>query len=50
MRILLVNPPNCGRSIPEKEYCITSLKRIFRGEPLALKMPAGNLDNNQVEL
>ena len=43
MNILLVNPPNCGRSIPEERYGITSLKQIFRGEPLALEELAGNL-------
>ncbi len=43
MNILLVNPPNCGRSIPEELYGIDSLKQIFRGEPLALEELAGNL-------
>ena len=43
MNILLVNPPNCGRSIPEERYGITSMKQIFRGEPLALEVLAGNL-------
>jgi len=43
MRILLVNPPNCGRSIPEERYGIDSIKQIFRGEPLALEVLAGNL-------
>ena len=41
MNIVLVNPPNCGRSIPEEEYGITSLKQIFRGEPLGLEELAG---------
>ncbi len=50
MKILLVNPPNCGRSIPEEEYGITSLKMIFRGEPLALEVLAGNLDGHDVEI
>jgi hopanoid C-3 methylase len=50
MKILLVNPPNCGRSIPEEEYGITSLKMIFRGEPLALEVLAGNLDDHEVEI
>ena len=44
MKILLVNPPNCGRSIPEEEYGIDTIKMIFRGEPLALEVIAGNLD------
>lgn len=37
MNILLFNSPHYGRSIPEKRYNITSLKQIFRGEPLALE-------------
>ena len=48
MKILLVNPPNCGRSIPEEEYGIKNLKMIFRGEPLALEVLAGNLDGHDV--
>jgi radical SAM superfamily enzyme YgiQ (UPF0313 family) len=43
MNILLVNPPNCGRSIPEENYGITTIKMIFRGEPLSLETLAGNL-------
>lgn len=50
MRILLVNPPNCGRSIPEERFGITSLKRIFRGEPLALEVLAGNLREHEVRI
>ncbi len=50
MRILLVNPPNCGRSIPEERYGITSLKQIFRGEPLALETLAGNLGQHDVRI
>jgi radical SAM superfamily enzyme YgiQ (UPF0313 family) len=50
MRILLVNPPDCGRSIPEECYGITSLKQIFRGEPLALETLAGNLHGHQVRI
>ncbi|HWR92264.1 MAG TPA: cobalamin B12-binding domain-containing protein, partial [Desulfobacterales bacterium] len=46
MKILLVNPPNCGRSIPEEEYGIDAIKMIFRGEPLALEVIAGNLDGH----
>ena len=38
MKILLVNPPNCGRSIPEEEYGIDSLKMFLRGEPLSLEV------------
>jgi hopanoid C-3 methylase len=50
MKVLLVNPPNSGRSIPEERYGITSLKQIFRGEPLALEVLAGNLDGHQVAI
>ncbi len=50
MNILLVNPPNCGRSIPEERYGITSLKQIFRGEPLALEEVAGNLPGHEVRI
>lgn len=50
MRILLVNPPNCGRSIPEERYGITSIKKIFRGEPLGLETLAGNLHEQEVRI
>jgi radical SAM superfamily enzyme YgiQ (UPF0313 family) len=50
MKILLVNPPNCGRSIPEEEYGIDTIKMIFRGEPLALEVLAGNLDGHEVAI
>ncbi|PNU20617.1 B12-binding domain-containing radical SAM protein [Geothermobacter hydrogeniphilus] len=50
MRILFVNPPNCGRSIPEERYGIDSIKQIFRGEPLALETLAGNLADHQIDL
>ena len=50
MKILLINPPNCGRSIPEERYGILSLKQIFRGEPLALEELAGNLLTHDVRL
>ncbi|WP_339136072.1 MAG: radical SAM protein [Candidatus Electrothrix sp. GW3-4] len=50
MKILLVNPPNCGRSIPEERYGITSVKQIFRGEPLALEELAGNLLEHDVRI
>ncbi len=50
MRILLINPPNCGRSIPEERYGISSIKQIFRGEPLALESLAGNLGNHLVKI
>jgi hopanoid C-3 methylase len=48
MKILLVNPPNCGRSIPEEEYGITSLRRIFKGEPFNLEVLAGPLTEHEV--
>ena len=48
MKILLINPPNCGRSIPEERFGIISIKQIFRGEPLALETLAGNLDGHEV--
>ncbi len=50
MKILLVNPSNCGKSIPEEEYGIDSIKMIFRGEPLALEVIAGNLDGHEVAI
>lgn len=50
MHILLINPPNSGRSIPEEEFGIDSIKMIFRGEPLALEVLAGNLENHDVAL
>jgi len=48
MKIMLVNPPNCGRSIPEEEYGITSLKQIFKGEPFNLEVLAGPLTEHEV--
>lgn len=48
MRILLVNPPNAGRSIPEETYGIGSIKQMMRGEPLALEVLAGNLPEHEV--
>jgi hopanoid C-3 methylase len=48
MKILLINPPNCGRSIPEERYGIESIKMIFCGEPLALETIAGNLCGHEV--
>ena len=50
MKILLVNPPNCGHSIPEEVYGIDSIKMILRGEPLALEALAGNLDDHEVKI
>ena len=45
---MLINPPNCGRSIPEEEYGITSLKQIFKGEPFNLEVLAGPLTEHEV--
>ncbi|MEN8189641.1 MAG: radical SAM protein [Thermodesulfobacteriota bacterium] len=50
MDILLINPPNSGRSIPEDHFGITSVKQIFRGEPLALEELAGNLRDHDVRI
>jgi hopanoid C-3 methylase len=50
MKILLVNPPNCGKSIPEERYGIDSIKMIFRGEPLSLESLAGNLHGHDVAI
>jgi radical SAM superfamily enzyme YgiQ (UPF0313 family) len=50
MKVLLINPPNCGRSIPEERYGIDSLKLILRGEPLSLEVLAGNLDKHEVRI
>ncbi|MCP4683509.1 MAG: radical SAM protein [Desulfobacterales bacterium] len=50
MKILLINPPNSGKSIPEEKYGIQSIKMIFRGEPLALEILAGNLPDHEVEI
>lgn len=50
MKILLVNPPNCGKSIPEERYGLDSIRQIFRGEPLALEVLAGNLAGHEVRI
>jgi hopanoid C-3 methylase len=50
MKILLINPPNCGRSIPEERFGIGSIKQIFKGEPLALETLAGNLPEHDVRI
>ncbi|MBM4313601.1 MAG: radical SAM protein [Deltaproteobacteria bacterium] len=46
MKILLVNPPNSGRSIPEEQYGVTSIKQIFKGEPFSLEVIAGALSDH----
>jgi len=48
MKILLVNPPNSGRSIPEEEYGVTTIKQIFRGEPFSLEVIAGALEGHEL--
>lgn len=48
MRILLVNPPNSGKSIPEEHYGVTSIKQIFRGEPFSLEVIAGALPGHDL--
>jgi hopanoid C-3 methylase len=50
LKIMLVNPPNCGRSIPEEEYGITSIKQIFRGEPFNLEVLASPLTDHEVTI
>ncbi len=50
MKILLINPPNSGKSIPEEEYGIRNMRMIFRGEPLALEVLAGNLEGHDVRI
>jgi radical SAM superfamily enzyme YgiQ (UPF0313 family) len=50
MKILLINPPNCGKSIPEERYGLDSIRQIFRGEPLALEVLAGNLAGHEVRI
>jgi radical SAM superfamily enzyme YgiQ (UPF0313 family) len=48
MNILLVNPPNSGRSIPEEQYGVTSIKQIFKGEPFSLEVIAGGLPGHDL--
>jgi radical SAM superfamily enzyme YgiQ (UPF0313 family) len=48
MKILLVNPPNSGKSIPEEQYGVTSIKQIFKGEPFSLEVIAGGLSGHDV--
>jgi radical SAM superfamily enzyme YgiQ (UPF0313 family) len=50
MRVLLVNPPNRMRSIPEEKFGLGSFKRIFRGEPLGLEVVAANLIDHDVRI
>ncbi|MDP1991442.1 MAG: radical SAM protein [Syntrophales bacterium] len=48
MKILLVNPPDSGRSIPEEEYGVTSFKQIFKGEPFGIEVIAGALSGHDL--
>ncbi len=48
MNILLVNPPDSGRSIPEEEYGVTSFKQIFKGEPFGIEVIAGALPGHDL--
>ena len=48
MNILLVNPPDSGRSIPEEEYGVTSFKQIFKGEPFGIEVIAGALSGHDL--
>lgn len=50
MKLLLVNPPNCGRSIPEEEHGIDTIKTIFRGEPLSLETLAAYCTGHEVRI
>ena len=50
LKILLINPPNCGKSIPEERYGIDSIKQILRGEPLGLEVLAAGLLPYEVNL
>jgi hopanoid C-3 methylase len=48
MKILLINPPDSGRSIPEEEYGVTSFKQIFKGEPFGIEVIAGALSGHDL--
>ncbi len=48
MNILLINPPDSGRSIPEEEYGVTSFKQIFKGEPFGIEVIAGALPGHDL--
>ena len=50
MRILLINPPDSGRSIPEEEYGVTSIKQIFKGEPFGIEAIAGGLSGHDLTI
>jgi radical SAM superfamily enzyme YgiQ (UPF0313 family) len=50
MKILLINPPDSGRSIPEEEYGVTSFKQIFKGEPFGIEVIAGALSGHDLTI
>ena len=50
MKILLVNPPNSGISIPVEKYGLKKTQKIFKGEPFALEVLAGNLENHETRI
>ena len=50
MKILLVNPPNSGISIPVEKYGLKATQKIFKGEPFALEVLAGNLENHEIRI
>ncbi len=50
MKVMLVNPPNAGKSIPEEKYGIKAIKQLFRGEPLGLEELAANLEEHDVRI
>ncbi|MCK5504439.1 MAG: cobalamin-dependent protein [Thermodesulfovibrionia bacterium] len=50
MKILLVNPPNSGISVPVEKYGLKETQKIFKGEPFALEVLAGNLENHDTRI
>lgn len=50
MKILLVNPPNAGISIPVEKFGLKETQKIFKGEPFALEVLAGNLENHETKI
>jgi len=50
MNILLINPPASGRSIPEEEHGVQSIKQIFKGEPFGLEVIAGALLGHDLKI
>ncbi len=50
MKILLVNPPNSGISIAVEKFGLKDTQKIFKGEPFALEVLAGNLENHETRI